>query len=193
MKKSIALISLLAVLMIAFSGCVDNNNPAVNETGPDAPGSGANTEEGAAAMSELENLPAGFEYLASLPLSADEIRKDYKAENVSGILGGSEGMYKYSDGSDFYVDVIECESSSAADDLIFAYKSSFKPLNVGSRFVEESFNGHFAVKITEYATIGGDDVPRYSYIWKHENYIFVVFGNSDDSSTVKELAEATGY
>jgi len=179
--------------MIAFSGCVDNNNPAVNETGPDTPAPGENTEEGAAAMSELENLPAGFEYLASLPLSADEIRKDYKAENVSGILEGSEGMYKYSDGSDFYVDVIECESSSAADDLIFEYKSSFKPLRSGSRFVEESFNGHFAVKITEYVTAGGEQVPRYSYIWRHENYVFVVSGNSDDASLIKKLAEATGY
>ena len=32
MKKSIALISVFAVLMIAFSGCVGNNTPAANGT-----------------------------------------------------------------------------------------------------------------------------------------------------------------
>jgi hypothetical protein len=213
-SRALALIPLLAVLITAFSGCVDNT-PAGNETGlntstpavsPSAQVSEAAGNEtdlntsvsdedigNISTILELKNsLPDSFEYVASLPLSVDKIKSDYKAENVSGILEGAEGIYK-SNESDFFVDVIECENSSTADDLIFAYKSSFSPLSTGSRFVEESFNGHFAVKITKYVTVGGEQVPRYTYIWKHENYVFVVFGNSDDSTLVKELAEATGF
>jgi len=195
MKKSMVLLSVLAVLMMAFSGCVDGNDPAANGTDTNTSEANANVsvDMGTADMSAIDPAPAGFEYLASLSLSAEDIKQDYEAENVSGILGGSEGMYKYSDGNDFYVDVLEFEDSTAAEELIFEYKSSFSPLRTGSRFVEESFNGHFATKITEYSTIGGEQVPRYSYIWQHENYVFVVYGNTGDASVVKELAEATGY
>ena len=194
MKKSMALLSVLAVLMMAFSGCVDDA-PEVNGTETDSPEVNASVgvDMGTADMSATDPVPAGFEYLASLPLSATNIKRDYEADNVSGILGGSEGMYKYSSGADFYVDVIECEDSSAAEDLIFEYKSSFSQLKVGTRFIEESFNGHFATKITEYVTAGGEQVPRYSYIWQHENYVFVVYGNTDDDTLVKRLAIATGY
>jgi len=195
MKKSMALLSVLAVLMMAFSGCVDGNDPAANGTETASPETNANAsvDMGTADMSTVDPVPSGFEYLASLPLSVADIKQDYEADNVSGILGGSEGMYKHSDGADFYIDVIEFEDSSAAEALIFEYKSSFSQLRVGSRFVEESFNGHFATKITEYVTAGGEQVPRYSYIWQHENYVFVVYGNTEDSSLIKNLAVATGY
>lgn len=192
MKKSIALISLFAVLMIALSGCVDNNNPAVNGTEPDNPGANINPDDSAADISELENLPEGFEYLGSLPLNETDIKDDYNAENVSGIIEGSEGMYKYNE-SDFYLDVIELEDTEAANNLIAAHKSSFPPLQNESRFEEESFNGHSAVKITNYVTFGGEAVPRYSYIWNNENYVIVAYGNTAESSEVRQLAEATGY
>ena len=67
------------------------------------------------------------------------------------------------------------------------------PLSRGSRFAEESFNGHSAVKITEYIRSGGKTVPRYSYIWSNENYVIIVSGNTTDSTLVRQLAEATGY
>ena len=193
MKKSMALISVFVALMIAFSGCVgDNNSSDDNRTGQDNPGTGVSPDGTAADISEIENLPAGFEYIGSLPLNETDIKNDYNAENVSGIIGGSEGMYKYN-GSDFYLDVIELEDAEAANNLISAYKSSFPPLQNGSRFVEESFNGHSAVRITDYITSGGKSVPRYSYIWSNENYVLVVFGNTADSTQVRQLAEATGY
>ncbi|AKB13031.1 MAG: hypothetical protein ACHQXK_02660 [Methanosarcina thermophila] len=193
MKKSMALISVFVALMIAFSGCVgDNNSADDNRTGQDNPGTGVSPDGTAADISEIENLPAGFEYIGSLPLNETDIKNDYNAENVSGIIGGSEGMYKYN-GSDFYLDVIELEDAEAANNLISAYKSSFPPLQNGSRFVEESFNGHSAVRITDYITSGGKSVPRYSYIWSNENYVLVVFGNTADSTQVRQLAEATGY
>jgi hypothetical protein len=189
MKKMIALISALAVLMIAFSGCVGDNNPAVNET--ESNNSGAN------AISDLNlseiNVPANFSYYATLPLTTNEIKSDYGAESVSGILEGSEGCYNDSNKTDYYIDVIKLEDQEAANNFITAYKSSFPPLNNISRFTDESFNGHSAVKITGYVISGGKTVPRYSYIWNNENYVIVVFGNTDDESLVKQLAEATGY
>ena len=42
----------------------------------------------------LETLPAGFEYVDTLPLATDEIKSGYNAENASGVLSGSEGIYK---------------------------------------------------------------------------------------------------
>lgn len=193
MKKSIALISVFVVLMIAFSGCVsDNNSAADNGTEQDNPGTSVSPDGTAADISEIENLPEGYEYIGSLPLDETDIKGDYNAENVSGIVGGSEGMYKYN-GSDFYLDVIELEDAEAANNLIDAYKSSFPPLQNESRFVEESFNGHSAVRITDYVTSGGESVPRYSYIWSNENYVIVAYGNTAESTPVRQLAEATGY
>lgn len=252
MKKMVALISALVVLMVAFSGCVGDNKSAVNGTEPnnsgenvnpagstanvselnesavnvtepsnseanvnpaestantselnnpsvsvtDSSNSGSSTNtnsaENAADISKLENLPSGFKYVGTVSLNAADIKIDYNADNVSEVVGGSEGMYKYNE-SDFYMDVIELENSEATTNLIDAYKSSFKPLTEGSRFVEESFNGHSAVRIADYVTAEGTEVPRYTYIWSNGNNVFVVTGNTADDSLVKQLAEATGY
>ncbi|KKG09483.1 hypothetical protein [Methanosarcina sp. 2.H.A.1B.4] len=193
MKKSIALISVFAVLMIAFSGCVDNNTPAVNGTDSDNPETNAISDEDIAGISTLETLPAGFEYVDTIPLPTDETKSDYKAENVSGVLNVSEGIYKDSNETNYYIDVIELENEESANNFITAYKASFPPLSEGSRFTDESFNGHSAVKITEYITSGGETVPRYSYIWSNENYVIIVFGNTAEEAPLRQLAEATGY
>lgn len=193
MKKSIALISVFAVLMIAFSGCVDNDNPAVNGTDSDNPETNAISDEDAAGVSTLETLPAGFEYVDTIPLPTDDIKSSYEADNVSGILEGSEGIYRDSNKTDYYIDAIELENEEAANNFIDAYKSSFPPLSNGSRFTEVSFNGHAAVKITDYITVGGKTVPRYTYIWDNENYVIVIFGNTAEDVPVRQLAEATGY
>ena len=192
MKKSIALISVFAVLMIAFSGCVDNNT-AVNGTDSNNPETNAISNEDAAGISTLETLPAGFEYIDTIPLTTDEIKSGYNADNVSGVLNGSEGIYKDSNETEYHIDVIGLEDKEAANNLITAYKSSFPPLSSGSRFTDESFNGHSAVNITEYITSGGKTVPRYSYIWSNENYVIRVFGNTAEGAPIRQLAEATGY
>lgn len=250
MKKMVALISALVVLMVAFSGCVGDNKSTVNGTEPNSSGenvnpaestanvselndsavnvtesssletnvnpaesaantselnkpsvggtgssnseSSTNSAENASDISKLENLPEGFKYVGFVPLNAADIKIDYNAENVSEVVGGSEGMYKYNE-SDFYIDVIELENSEATTNLIDAYKSSFKPLTEGSRFVDESFNGHSAVRIADYVTAGGTEVPRYTYIWSNGNYVYVVTGSTADDSLVKQLAETTGH
>lgn len=186
--------SVFVVLMIAFSGCVDNNPPAANGIDSDNPGTTKPiSDEDAAGISTLDTLPAGFEYIDTLSLSTDNIKSDYNAENVSGIVGGSEGVYRDSNETDYYVDVIELEDEEAANNFIATYKSSFPPLSKGSRFTDESFNGHSAVKITNSITSGGQTVPRYSYIWSNENYVIAVFGNTVEEYPVRQLAEATGY
>lgn len=191
MKKSIALISVFAVLMIAFSGCVGNNS-AVNGTDSDNPTSSISNED-IAGISTLDSVPAGFEYVDTIPLRIDETLNDYKAENVSGVLNVSEGIYKDSNKTEYHIDVIELEDEEAANNFITTYKASFPPLGNGSRFTDVSFNGHSAVKITEYVTAGGETVPRYSYLWNNENYVMRVFGNTAEEDPIKQLAEATGY
>jgi hypothetical protein len=194
MKKMIALISALAVLIIAFSGCVGDNKPAVNGTNSEKSGANAISGVNVSEISTLKTVPANFSYDVTLPLTTNEIKSDYKAENVSGILEGSEGYYNDTNKTDYYIDVIKLEDKEATNNFITTYKSSFSPLNNNvSRFTDESFNGHSAVKITNYITSGGQTIPRYSYIWSNENYVIVVFGNTADDSLVKQLAEATGY
>lgn len=184
--------------MVAFSGCVDKNAPADNGTNSANPetkveAKAISSDDNTSGVSTLETLPAGFEYVITLPLTTEQIGIDYKAENVSGILEGSEGVYRGSNETDYYIDVIKLENKEAADEFITAYKSSFPILENVSFFTDESFNGHSAVKITDYITSEGKNVPRYSYIWSNENYVIVVFGNTDEESPVKQLATATGY
>jgi hypothetical protein len=191
MKKMIALVSALAILMIAFSGCVGDNKPAANGTEPNNSGNTVSNLN----MSEikLKTVPANFSYDITLPLTVDEIKSDYEAENVSGILEGSRGIYKDSNKTEYHIDVIKLEGQEAANNFITAYKSSIKPLNNGSPFTNESINEHPAVKITKYVTFGGESVTRYSYIWNNENYVIVVYGNTAEEAPVRQLAEATGY
>ena len=193
MKKSIALISVFAVLIIALSGCMGSNTPAANGTNSDNPKATVIYDEDAVGMNKIKNLPIGFEYVGSFSLSKGDIKNNYKAENVSGILGGSEGLYKGSHNSDFYLDVIKFENIAAINDFILTYKSSFTPLKKNSRFVGDPFNGHSAVRITDYVIDAGKSVPRYTYIWNNENDVLVVSGSTVDSSLVRQLAEATGY
>ena len=179
--------------MLALSGCMGSNTPAANGTNSDNPKATVISDEDAVGMNQIKNLPIGFEYVGNLSLSKGDIKNNYKAENVSGILGGSEGLYKGSNNSDFYLDVIKFENIAATNDFILTYQSSFTPLKKNSRFVEDPFNGHSALRITDYVIDAGKSVPRYTYIWNNENYVLVVSGSTVDSALVRQLAEATGY
>lgn len=139
----------------------------------------------------VKELPTGFEYLGAPPMSVEAAQQDYVA--AAGIKSAAEGLYKYSDNIDLYIDVIAMDNMTAAQDFISQYKSGFKELPAGDRFTEESFNGHSSTIIKKYVVSGGRDVPRYIYIWNNNNFVFVVSGATDDSTLLRTFAESTGY
>ena len=181
MNKKNMLIFSLTVLAIVMSGCIDPNDTPEVTTG--------NEEFTAANLIVVQN-PAGFEYLGAPPTSIDEIKSDYV--NVAGIVDAAEGIYQNADSVEVHIIVVECEDSTAADEFVDQYKLSIPPLARGTQFVEESFNGHFATRIMDYTTMGGEQVARYSYLWSNNNFVFIVNGNTEDYTLTRTLADATG-
>lgn len=180
MNVKVLMISLIALLLVAMSGCTE---PAE----PEDPVTTANLSVDGVV---LENVPEGFEYLGVHSLELKDVKESYA--DVPGIVQASEGIYNR-DSVYYFVIAIELENAEAADEFVAQYKASFTSLANGDRFVEESFNGHDATRVTKYITSNGDQVPRYHYVWTNENFVFVVRGNTDDSAIVMELAEATGF
>lgn len=183
MNKRIMLVSILAILIIAVSGCTDpDDTPPV--TIPEE------IEASAADLIVLKNVPDGFEYLGAPPTTIDEIKRGYV--DFPGIVDAAEGIYQ-SDDIEVSVIVSECEDETSAEEMLNQYKSGFSELPSGTRFSEESFNGHFATRIKDYTTSGGDQVARYTYVWNNGSFVFLVEGNSDDYALTRTIAEATGY
>jgi hypothetical protein len=183
MNKRIMLVSILAILIIAVSGCTDpDNTPPV--TIPEE------VEASAADLIVLKNVPDGFEYLGAPPTTIDEIKREYV--DFPGIVDAAEGIYQ---SDDFEVSIIvsECEDKTSAEEMLDQYKSGFSELPSGTRFAEESFNGHSATRIKDYGTFNGDQAARYTYAWNNESFVFIVEGNSDDYASTRMIAEATGY
>ena len=179
MNMKLLIIPFIALLLVAVSGCTDPTGPTV-ET-PDLSVDGV----------VLETVPEGFEYLGVHNVEADDIRADYV--DVEGILNASEAFYKL-DSADYWIMGVEMDSVESAENFITQYKASFGPLAVGERSTEMSFNEHNVTVITNYVTAGGDyNVPRYNYVWNNENFVFLVKGNTDNSTVVLDLAKATGF
>ena len=182
MNKKIMLIFSLTVLAIVMSGCVDPNDTPEATTG--------NEVLAAADLIVVQNIPSGFEYLGAPPTSVDDIKNEYV--DVAGIVDVAEGIYQDADSVDLRITVVEFEDSTAADEFVNQYKLSLPPLARGTQFAEESFNGHFATRIMDYTTVGGEQVARYAYIWSNGNFVFIVNGNTEDFTQTRALAEATG-
>ena len=193
MVNKLILVSVLIMMMLLVSGCTDEQNPDSGQEIIDTVEAGNNTdiaEMSADDLTIIAALPEGYEYLGAPSLTVEDVWEEYV--NISGIVAASEGLYKKGD-VDLYVDVIEMESPELAEEFVSEYMSGFKELPSGSRFEEDSFNGHSATRIKTYSTVGGEQVARYTYIWSNENFVFVVGGATDDYSIVRTLAEATGY
>ncbi|MDW7733682.1 MAG: hypothetical protein SCH66_14795 [Methanolobus sp.] len=193
MVNKLILVSALIIMMLFVSGCTDEQDPdsgqEVNNTtntGVNADISGMSAED----LAVISDLPEGYEYIGSPSLTVEKVQKEYV--NMSGIVAAAEGLYKAGD-VDLYVDVIEMESPELAEEFVSEYMSGFKQLSSGTRFAEDSFNGHSVTVIKTYSTVGAKQVPRYTYIWSNENFVFVVGGATDDTSMPRTLAEATGY
>jgi hypothetical protein len=180
MNTRLLIITFVAVLLVAFSGCTDPDTPE----GPDD----LNATDLSLNAVMIENVPEGYEYMGMHSLSLEDITE---YANASGFVDASEGIYNI-DSINLYVKAIQFETSSDAEDFIYEYKTSLKPIAVGEQFVEESFNDHFATRIMKYTRQGGEQVPRYSYIWKNENFVFMVEGNGNTPESTRTLAEATG-
>ncbi|WP_135606590.1 hypothetical protein [Methanococcoides sp. NM1] len=179
MNMKVLMIPVIALLLVAMSGCTD---PAE----PEGPITTANLSVDGVV---LENVPEGFEYLGARSLEVEYVKTDYA--NVSGIVQASEGIYQL-DSVDYFIVAIELESSEAAEQFITTYKDGFPDLVVEG-FVEESFNDHNATLVTKHITRNGEQVPRYHYVWTNENFVFLVKGNTNDNTTVLDLAKATGF
>jgi hypothetical protein len=178
MKLKIVAILCIMSLMLSISGCTDTTV----EEGPE----NANVSE----MVVVEEIPAGFEYLGARMLSAGEILDG--CCNESEFVEASEGIYK-GDGFDIYVTAVETPSRDDAENLVSGYKATFPPMAKGDRFVEESINDHVATRIVWYVTSKGEDVERYAYVWNNGKYVLQIKGGTNNSLTLKEFAEATGY
>lgn len=181
MNMKLLMIPFIALLLVAVSGCTDPAEP----TGPTV-----ETPDLSVDGVVLETVPEGFEYLGVHAVEVDTVKTSYA--DVDGIVNASEGIYNL-DSIDYFIIAIEMESSAAAEELITQYKAGFTPLAMVERFTAASFNEHDATLVMKYITAGGEQVPRYHYVWSNENFVFLVKGNTDDSTVVLDLAKATGF
>lgn len=182
MVNKLLLVSALIMMMLFVSGCTDEQVP----DGGQEDISDMSAEE----LAVVEDLPEGYEYLGAPSLTVEEVQREYV--NTSGIVAAAEGLYR-SGSVDLYIEVIEMESPEMAEGFISEYRSGFKELASGTRFAEETFNDHSALRIKTYSTVGGEQVPRYTYIWSNDSFVFVVGGATEDYSMLLSLAESTGY
>ncbi|WP_321430091.1 hypothetical protein [uncultured Methanolobus sp.] len=217
--KKIILVLILSLLVLSMSGCTDevaDESPADSDTPADnvsdsadvMPGDSANSDVQAAdnvsdsvdtindsaVIADLipeDDIPENFELLGIRNLTAEDVGDDYVS--IDGTLGGLEGLYMYMDSTDLYIDIIETSSNESAENFITMYKAEFKSLAVGDRFTNVSVNGHAAVRILEYATVGTEHVGRYTYIWNNGKFVFVVSGATENTDVLLALAESTGY
>ncbi len=179
-KKTIASILLISILLL--SGCIEDTDTEIIDN-PDNTSSGMDQDNfNLDSMVMVENLPSGYEYLGSLPIT------DYN-EFSEKIIGSKEGAYRDEDNFDVFLDIIELDSESAAVEFISSYKANYEPLTIGDRFTPLSFNGHGATRITEYR----NQLPKYQIIWNNDNIVFIIRSNSNLESSAMNLAIATGY
>ena len=185
MKKQLSLVLIFVVLFMGFSGCIfkgnDNTTPSSGQVTP---------EKSVYELVALNNIPSGFEYLGNKSLTADDVNNDYtKAENV---VEAAEGIYKNTT-LDYYVAAIKFSDATSAESFITNYKGTFKVLQNNETFQQVEFNGHEATRALSHSTVGGTQVPRYKYFWNTESIVFIIEGNSDDSTVGLDFATATGY
>jgi hypothetical protein len=204
--NKIFLVLILSILVLSMSGCTDevaDETPASSDTpadnvsdvqAADNVSDSVDTINDSAAIADLipeDDIPENFELLGIRNLTAEDVGDDYVS--IDGTVGGLEGLYMYMDSTDLYIDIIETSSNESAENFISKYKAGFKSLAVGDRFTNVSVNGHAAIRILEYATVGMEHAGRYTYIWNNGKFVFVVGGATEDADVLLALAESTGY
>lgn len=183
-KKTVASILLISIFLL--SGCIEDTDTEIINN-PDNTSSGIDQDNFSLdSLVMVENLPSGYEYLGSLPIT------DYN-EFSENIIESKEGAYRDDDNYDVFLDIIELDSESTAVEFILSYKANYEPLAIEDRFTSLSFNGHDATRITEYKYSGGTQLPKYQIIWNNDNIVFIIRSNSNLENSAMNLAIATGY
>lgn len=185
MKKMVILLLAISLIMLAVSGCI-NDNDTDEEIEGSTPLMGTSGE-----VVEVEEAPAGFEMIGVRELSPESVLNGVGSEDT--IDAASQGIYKNGDDVEVQISAIECTDTDAAQTLVNDYKNEFNPMAQGERFTEHSFNDHFATRIIWHVTVGGEDVPRYAYIWNTDNMVIQVRGTTSDPDLLFAFAQATGY
>jgi len=174
MNPKIAIFLLIISLSILAPGCVDDKGVETNNT---------TKPINVATMDDLiptENLPIGITYLASHPITELGVN-------------ATEGVYKNSEGIDFYVRVIKTDSNKIAEELIDEYKSQYNKYTYDP-FEEVMINNHTATQVRDNTLQEGTRVSTYNYIWNNENYVFITTSNlPNNNSPTFKLAKAIGY
>lgn len=184
LKKTLA--SILLISIILLSGCIEDTDTEIINN-PDNTSSGIGQDNFTLdSMVMVENLPPGYEYLGSPPIT------DYD-EFSGNIIELKEGAYRDEDNFDVFLDIIELDSESAATEFIFNYKSQYEQLSTGDRFTNLNFNGHTGTRIKAYTYRAGNQLPKYQIIWNNDNIVFIVRSNSNLESSAMKIAIATGY
>lgn len=129
----------------------------------------------------VNNLPEGYRYLGSLPIS------DYN-ELSENIIESIEGAYRDRDNFDVFLDIIKFDSESAAVEFILNYKAQYKQLPTGDRFTSFLLNGQGGTIIKTYRFSDGTQVPKYQIIWNHRNIVIIVRSNSNLENSAFNLA-----
>lgn len=169
----------LMVLVVAAAGCT--NKPA---------NSGSTLS-----LLPTKDLPEGMKYIGSPDDRSvlSSIARDYgNFSSVGKIVEASQGYYQNEDNIDFNIIVMKFSDKPAASSFVSEFRSGYQEFQYESRFLEESFNEHKALRITYYAVVRGNDEPRYLYIWSNGYLVFIVRGTTGDASLMLSLAKSTG-
>jgi len=129
----------------------------------------------------VNNLPDGYEYLGSFPIS------DYN-ELSENIIESIEGAYRDRDNFDVFLDIIKLDSESAAIEFILNYNAQYEQLPTGDRFTTFLLNGQGGTIIKTYRFTDGNQVPKYQIIWNHRNIVVIVRSNSNLENSAFDLA-----
>ncbi|ODV50202.1 MAG: hypothetical protein CI952_348 [Methanohalophilus sp.] len=181
--RIVALLLAITMIMLAVSGCTDTGSTGEEIDNPEI-GSVSDAVS-------LDEVPAGFEMIGERQLDSGSVLDGVGSEDT--VVEATQGIYKNGDSVEVQISAIECTDTEAAQTLVNDYKNEFNPMAQGERFTEHSINDHFATRIIWHVTEGGEDVPRYAYVWNNDSMVIQVRGTTSDPNLLLTFAEATGY
>ena len=119
-----------------------------------------------------DDLPEGITFIDSADTT--------DCDSISGTIGEntvsfSQAVYEQSEPGDAYVLVLECKDEEAANIMLEYLDAEVLDNSVYAKQLSE-VNGSEAIE----ASISPP--PEYVFLWQQDNFVFMVLGNSRDSS-----------